>query len=251
MAAAHLAIEHVNKLGVLPGYLLKLITNDTKCDPGVGVDRFFHALYSNKIIIMLLGTSCSNVTESLANIMPYWNILQVSYGSTSPVLSDRTKFPLFFRTVAPDSSHNAARISFIKHFGWSTVATLTLSQQPYLLSLNNFVNELEAANISCVATITFSLENFKEQLRVLKELDTRIIIGSFSAKIAPKIFCEAFNLKMYGKDYVWILQNHNILWWKNSQKDCDHVFLQKVMESLILVSDYNILLGSETAVSTM
>lgn len=30
MAAARLAIEHVNKLAILPGYFLKLITNDTK-----------------------------------------------------------------------------------------------------------------------------------------------------------------------------------------------------------------------------
>lgn len=78
-----------------------------------------------------------------------------------------------------------------------------------------------------------------------------VILYSFGGKIVKLIFCkQAFNLKMYGKDYVWILQNHNMLWWKSSQ-DCDHVFLQKVMESLILVSDYNILLDNETAVSAM
>lgn len=49
-----------------------------QCDPGIGVDRFFHALYSNKNILVLLGSGCSNVTERLANIVPYWNIPQVS-----------------------------------------------------------------------------------------------------------------------------------------------------------------------------
>lgn len=50
-----------------------------QCDPGVGVDRFFHALYTHqsKRIIMVLGSACSEVTESLAKIVPYWNILQV------------------------------------------------------------------------------------------------------------------------------------------------------------------------------
>ncbi|KAK4887533.1 hypothetical protein RN001_003804 [Aquatica leii] len=248
LAAARLAINHVNAFKILPGYALKLITNDTKCDPGVGVDSFFHAIYSNKLILMLLGSGCSNVTESLANIMPYWNILQVSYGSTSPLLSDRSKFPLFFRTVAPDSSHNSARISFIKHFGWNMVATLSLSRQPYLLSLNNFVHKLETANVYCVATITFSLENYKEQLKTLKELDTRIIIGSFSANIAPKIFCEVYNLKMYGMDYVWILQDQTALWWKNP-KECQDEFLRQSVEGLILVSDYNYLSNNETAIS--
>lgn len=51
-----------------------------KCDPGVGVDRFFHALYTQyrTRILMLLGSACSEVTESLAKVVPYWNIVQVS-----------------------------------------------------------------------------------------------------------------------------------------------------------------------------
>lgn len=50
-----------------------------KCDPGVGVDRFFHALYTQNStrMVMLLGTGSSEVTESLAKIVPYWNIVQV------------------------------------------------------------------------------------------------------------------------------------------------------------------------------
>lgn len=50
-----------------------------KSDPGVGVDRFFHALYTQNStrMVMLLGTGSSEVTESLAKIVPYWNIVQV------------------------------------------------------------------------------------------------------------------------------------------------------------------------------
>jgi gamma-aminobutyric acid type B receptor len=49
-----------------------------QCDPGVGVDTFFHALYTqSRRMIMLLGTACSEVTESLAKMTPYWNIVQV------------------------------------------------------------------------------------------------------------------------------------------------------------------------------
>ncbi|KAK5644175.1 hypothetical protein RI129_008020 [Pyrocoelia pectoralis] len=228
LTAAELAINHVNKFKILPGYQLKLITNDTKCDPGVGVDSFFNAIYSTKIVLMVLGSGCSNVTESLANIMSYWNILQISYGSTSPMLSDRNKFPLFFRTVAPDSSHNSARISFIKHFGWNMVATLSLSQQPFLLSLNRFVRELEASDVYCVATITFSMENYKEQLRILK----------------------VYKLKMYGMDYVWILQDEIGIWWKNS-KECRAEWLRKAVEGIVFVSDYNYLSNNETAISGM
>ena len=102
----------------------------------MAVDRFFHALYSakkNDLIPLLLGTACSEVTETLAKIVPYWNVIQVSFGSTAPALSDTTEFPLFLRTVAPDSSHNSARIALIKHFGWDTVTALSQTGDMYSL----------------------------------------------------------------------------------------------------------------------
>ena len=54
--------------------------------------------------------------------MLFW--LQISYAATSPALSKREKYPNFYRLAAADSSHNAARKTFIQHFGWDTVAIL-------------------------------------------------------------------------------------------------------------------------------
>lgn len=170
LAAARLAVKHVNQKNLLPGYFLQLITNDTKCDPGVGVDRFFHALYTEREarMVMLLDTACSEVTESIAKIVPYWNIVQVSFGSTSPALSDRSEFPLFCRTVAPDSSHNPSRIAFIREFGWDTVTAFSQNEEIYSLAVNELVTQLEDANITCAASITFSEGDFKDQLQQLK-----------------------------------------------------------------------------------
>lgn len=93
---------------------------------------------------------------------------QVSFGSTSPALSDRREFPLFYRTVAPDSSHNPARIAFIRRFGWDTVTTFSQNEEIHSLAVNDLVTELEAANISCAATITFAETDFKDQLKMLR-----------------------------------------------------------------------------------
>lgn len=92
----------------------------------------------------------------------------MSYGSTSPALSDRSKFPLFFRTIAPESTRNAARVAFVNHFGWRTVTTFTQSENYFLLPANRLIASLERSNVSCFAVITFSVDNYKEQLRDLK-----------------------------------------------------------------------------------
>ena len=70
-----------------------------QCDSGAGVDAFFHAIYTTKDsssasslsgkrtkptasnggrpFLMLLGPHCSHVTESVASVTSYWNIVQV------------------------------------------------------------------------------------------------------------------------------------------------------------------------------
>ncbi|XP_065340349.1 gamma-aminobutyric acid type B receptor subunit 2 isoform X1 [Cloeon dipterum] len=255
LEAARMAVKHINLYSsMLRGYKLRLLYNDTKCDPGVGVDAFFHALYTRPStkLPMLLGSACSEVTESLAKVTPYWNIVQVSFGSTSPALSDRREFPLFYRTVAPDSSHNPARLAFVRGFGWDTVTALSQDEDVFTLAVNDLVTELEEANITCTATITFSESDFKDQLRYLRDLDTRIIIASFSHKVAPKIFCEAYQLGMYGSDYAWILQGSPLdgAWWADvSKTDCSQSALKAAVEGLILVSSHNSIVGSEPSLS--
>ncbi|XP_060531549.1 gamma-aminobutyric acid type B receptor subunit 2 [Cylas formicarius] len=233
LVAAEMAVKHVNRLSLVPGYKIILLVNDTKCDPGVAVDRLFHALYSDKTILMLLGAGCSNVSETLAHVVPYWNILQVSYGSTSPSLSDRLKFPLFFRTALPDSSHNLAKIHLIKAFAWQVVITFTETESAYLFPINHFVVDLERENVTAVFTVSFSAENYKDQLKVLKNTDIRIIIGSFSSEMAPKVFCAAHDLDMRGDEYVWILHEHHTKWW-TSDGECAH--LRIATEGVILSS---------------
>ena len=61
--------------------------------------------------------------------------LQVSHGATSPALSERKKYPGFFRLAATDSSHNPARKAFIQHWGWDTVATVIEDEDAEAFSL--------------------------------------------------------------------------------------------------------------------
>ncbi|XP_053612233.1 gamma-aminobutyric acid type B receptor subunit 2 isoform X2 [Plodia interpunctella] len=216
LAAARLAVRHVNERDLLQGYTLQLITNDTECDAGVGVDRFFHALYTERAsrVVALLGTACSDVTESIAKIVPYWNIVQVSFGSTTPALSDRSQFPLFSRTVAPDSSHHLARIAFIRRFGWDTVTAFSQNEEVYSLAVNELVTQLEAANITCAASITFAETDFKQQLLQLK----------------------AFRLGMFGAEYAWLVAGAPPR--VRGNPPCTRAQLAKALESLVTVTTY-------------
>ena len=51
-------------------------------------------------------------------------LLQISYVSASPSLTDKKRFPRFFRVSSPDQLVNPARIEMMKEFNWHRVATI-------------------------------------------------------------------------------------------------------------------------------
>ena len=50
--------------------------------------------------------------------------LQLAYGASSPTLSDRKRFPNFFRVSGPDQKLNPAKIALMREFNWRKVATI-------------------------------------------------------------------------------------------------------------------------------
>ncbi|XP_070391113.1 gamma-aminobutyric acid type B receptor subunit 2 isoform X1 [Dermacentor albipictus] len=249
-AAARLAIRHVNERHVVPGHVLEMYDNDTRCDAGAAINAFFHAIYRKQQMTMLLGTSSSEVTERLAKVVSYWGVLQISFGSLSPVLSDRAGFPLFFRTVAPDSSHNPARVALLRRFRWDAVATLHEDDELYALAINELLTQLESANIAVSSSESVTRNDFLEQIQELKNTDSRIIIGSFSRHMARKIFCEVYKQGMYGSDFQWIVQGGLGEWWLDpSGTDCSAAQLRAAADNVITVAAYTGRLPNRASVS--
>ncbi|XP_015766433.1 PREDICTED: gamma-aminobutyric acid type B receptor subunit 2-like [Acropora digitifera] len=119
------ALEQVNERNdILFGYQLNVVLNDTKCDPGIGMHILYDHVYNEPTKIMLLGAAFSPVTQPIADTSKYWNLLQVSYSSTSPALKNRELYPRFFRTISTDLAFNPARVELLIKYGWKRIATL-------------------------------------------------------------------------------------------------------------------------------
>ena len=59
--------------------------------------------------------------------------LQISYGSSSPTLSDRDMFPKFFRTIPSETQSNSARFALMQQYNWTKVATLHETRNVFTL----------------------------------------------------------------------------------------------------------------------
>ncbi|CAH1781860.1 unnamed protein product [Owenia fusiformis] len=72
-------------------------------------------------VVGVVGAYKSTSSLEVANLLGPFEIPQMSYGSTSDLLSDRTRYPYFMRVVPPDQSQTNAMIDFIHHFNWTYI----------------------------------------------------------------------------------------------------------------------------------
>ncbi|XP_052245674.1 gamma-aminobutyric acid type B receptor subunit 1-like [Dreissena polymorpha] len=193
-----MALADVNAYpNLLHGYNLTYKYIDTMCSRGICVYRTFKALNEYPSYMMLLGGACSPCTESTAEASHYYNITQLSYASTSPILSDRARFKRLFRLGAPDQSMNPTRVNLLGAFNWRQVAIIHEALEFFSVSMNELVVALKEADIDIISQEVF-IQDPIERLKNIK----------------------AYKLGMYGKKIVWIFPGwHSENFWQSRLDD--------------------------------
>lgn len=90
----------------------------------------FERIYlKNQKSLIVLGAGCSDVSQTTARVLNHMKIVQLSYTSASPALSDKKIYGTFFRVFPPESAFNAAKLAMLKQYGWKKIATLTETKE--------------------------------------------------------------------------------------------------------------------------
>ena len=93
--AAALAVERVNAdKSLLPGHLLEYSWGDSGCSAQQAMKAIGELLGGKSRISAVIGPACSAACEVTSQLTAGQDIPQISYGCTSPSLSDKAKFEL-------------------------------------------------------------------------------------------------------------------------------------------------------------
>ena len=95
----------------------------------------------------IVGAASSRVSVPVASLGRLFRTPQVSYASSSALLSDRTRYGYFYRTVPPDDLQARAMVDILLHFNWTYVSVI-FSQDTYgQPGIEEFQKEADQRNI--------------------------------------------------------------------------------------------------------
>ncbi|XP_049929033.1 extracellular calcium-sensing receptor-like [Epinephelus moara] len=105
----------------------------------------------NPPVLGIVGDSSSTRSIAISSVLGLYRVPMVSYFATCSCLSDRQKFPSFFRTIPSDAFQVRAMIQILRRFGW-TWAGLLISDDDYgLHAARSFQSDLAQSGGGCLA----------------------------------------------------------------------------------------------------
>ena len=119
----------------------------------------------------VVGAGNSEISVAVNRLLSAFNIPQIGFASTSRFLSEKLRFPSFFRTVPPDTNQVQALAALFERFSWNYAGVLVSDGEygrPLADAFKSSVKEKEVC-ITYEHLVPFhvSLENAKSIVRVL------------------------------------------------------------------------------------
>ena len=135
------AMDYLNSdESVLPGLEIGYDLRDTCTSENVGLDETIDLILTGNDFsaesceisanattvptLGIVGAAASRVSIPVASLGRLFNKPQISYASSSPLLSNRDRYTFFFRTIPPDTFQARAIIDLLLHFNWTHISTI-------------------------------------------------------------------------------------------------------------------------------
>lgn len=121
--AAYYARLEIERRQLLKDYEIDFIFAETRCDGRVGMKSAVEMRLQARIDA-LIGCSCSSVCLPVGLLAAAWNLPEISYYCYSELLSDKSVYPTFTRTVGTFQKFLAPTMDILEAFGWNRLAII-------------------------------------------------------------------------------------------------------------------------------
>ncbi|XP_037692651.1 extracellular calcium-sensing receptor [Choloepus didactylus] len=113
----------------------------------LNLDEFCNCSEHIPSTIAVVGATGSGVSTAVANLLGLFYIPQVSYASSSRLLSNKNQFKSFLRTIPNDELQATAMADIIEYFRWNWVGTIAADDDYGRPGIEKFREEAEERDI--------------------------------------------------------------------------------------------------------
>lgn len=191
-----LALEEINSNNeLLRGVTAVGIWGDSKCLASHGLSKFV-SLVKERKVQAIIGDGCSVACEPMASLGGVWQVPQISWGCSSPILSDKSRFPYFIRTAMHENMKIDFVVKLFKHYGWRRYASITADIPLTSSFMDQMATKAKEENIEVVLSEVHKLDEIpKLQMERIKErgvMNLNLCIQQFYFFFPFKFSCYVF-----------------------------------------------------------
>ncbi|XP_063763489.1 LOW QUALITY PROTEIN: extracellular calcium-sensing receptor-like [Eleginops maclovinus] len=215
-------------------FTLEEINRDAKLLPGVSLGyRLFNGCGTENLIRAaaeavngddskgcrgpiqaLLGHSSSGVSEGINSILSPLSIPQVSHLSTCACLSDRKRYPTFFRTVPSDQFQIMGIVQLMKYFDWRWVGIIYANTLYSKKGIAHLAKEAQQEDICVDYTLPYSRGNYESEIpaivKTIMESSSNVVLLFMSYSNTKSFLSNIEKYNITGKQWLggeaWITQ---------------------------------------------
>ncbi|XP_033971283.1 extracellular calcium-sensing receptor-like [Trematomus bernacchii] len=211
-------------------FTVEEINRDTELLPGVSLGyRLFNGCGSENLvqaaaeavngddskgcrshIQALLGHSSSGVSEDINSILSPLSIPQVSHLSTCACLSDRRRYPSFFRTVPSDHFQIIGIVQLMKYFDWRWFGIIYANSLYSEQGTAHLIKEAKKEGICVEYTLRYSRRQVYAFEKTIRASSSNVVLLFMSLSLTKSLLSKMDGYKITGKQWLgseaWITQ---------------------------------------------
>ncbi|KAK0154940.1 Extracellular calcium-sensing receptor [Merluccius polli] len=127
----------------------------------INLDEFCNCTDHIPSTIAVVGASGSAVSTAVANLLSLFYIPQISYASSSRLLSNKNQYKSFMRTIPTDEYQATAMADIIAYFQWNWVIAVASDDEYGRPGIEKFEKEMEERDI-CIHLNEFISQYYED-----------------------------------------------------------------------------------------
>ncbi|XP_058608204.1 extracellular calcium-sensing receptor-like [Onychostoma macrolepis] len=157
-------------------------------------------------VVGIVGDTSSTPSIAISSVLGLFRVPIVSYYATCSCLSDRKKYPSFFRTIPNDAFQVRAMVQILRHFGWTWVGLIYSDDDYGIYAAQSFQQEMQLFG-GCVAfsEILPHDNNHRDIHRIIGMIQAStarvVVVFSTSSFLLP-LMDEVVSQNMTGRQWI-------------------------------------------------